>query len=170
MNEVTSKKPVVVDKTGGLQQQRSRSVNPFEEMDRLFESFFPKNWMQPLRREWPEWVELSLPFEGGTPKVDVLERDEAVIVKAALPGVDKDNMDISVTEDQVTIKAATKHEKEEEKGDYHRREISQGSYSRTVPLPVAVQSDKAKASFKDGVLELTLPKAAPAKRHSIKVE
>ncbi len=170
MNEVTSNKPAVSDKSGGLQQQRSRSINPFEEMDRLFESFFPRNWMQPLRREWPEWAELNAPFEGRTPKVDVLEKDDAVVVKAELPGVNKDDMDISVTEDHVSINATTKQEKEEEKGDYHRREISQGSFSRTVALPAAVQSDQAKASFKDGVLELTIPKAAPAKRHTIKVE
>ncbi len=170
MNEVTANKPAVSDKAGKLQQQRVRAVNPFEEMDRLFESFFPRSWMQPVRREWPEWAELTVPFEGRIPKVDVVERDDSVVVRAELPGVDKKDLDISLTEDSVTITAEIKKESEEEKGDYHRREISRGSFSRSVTLPAAVQGDQAKADFKDGVLELTLPKAAPAKRHSIKVE
>ena len=170
MNETTSNKPAVFEKGGNLKRHQARSMSPFDEMDRLFEDFFPRGWMQPMRRQWPEWVELGAPFEGRTPKVDVLEQDEAVVVRAELPGVDKDNLDISLTEDSVTISATTKQESEEEKGDYHRREISQGSFSRTVALPVAVQGDQAKASFNDGVLELTLPKAAPAKRHNIKVE
>jgi len=170
MNEMTANKSAVSEKGGKLQQQRVRGMNPFEEMDRLFENFFPRGWMQPTRREWPEWAGLAVPFEAHIPKVDVVERDDTVVVRAELPGVDKDNLAISLTEDSVTITAETKQENEEEKGDYHRREISRGSFSRSVVLPAAVQSDQAKANFKDGVLELTLPKAAPAKRHSIKVE
>ncbi len=169
MNEEIVNKAATPEKSGKL-QQRSRSMSPFEEMDRLFEGFFPGGWMQPLRREWSGWNELNAPFEGRTPKVDVLERDDAVVVRAELPGVDKDNLDISLTEDSVTISATTRQDSDDKKGDYHRREISEGSFSRTLPLPTAVQGDQAKAGFKDGVLELTLPKAAPAKRHSIKVE
>ncbi len=170
MNEVTTKKPAVSEKGGKLQQQRVRAMSPFDEMDRLFEDFFPRGWMQPLRHEWPAWAEVAAPFAGRSPKVDVVERDDSVVVRAELPGVNKDDMDISLTEDSVTINATTRQESEKEEGDYHRREISQGSFSRTVALPAAVQSEEAKASFKDGVLELTLPKAAPAKRHTIKVE
>ncbi len=168
MNEVVTKKRAA-PATGVKRQQpqRVRAMNPFEEMDRLFEGFFPRGWMQPLR---PEWAETAAPFEGRIPKVDVVERDDSIVVRAELPGVKKDDMDISLTEDSVTITATTRQESEEEKGDYHRREISQGSFARTVALPAAVQGDEAKASFKDGVLELTLPKAAPARRHTIKVE
>ncbi|NOY62734.1 MAG: Hsp20/alpha crystallin family protein [Gammaproteobacteria bacterium] len=170
MNETTTNRPAVSEKGGKLRQRRGRSVNPFEEMDRLFEGFFPSGWVQPVRSQWPEWSELGAPFEGRTPKVDVVERDDSIVVRAELPGVDRDNLDISLTEDSVTISATTKQESTKEEGDYHRREISQGTFSRTVALPAAVQGDQAKASFKDGVLELVLPKAAPAKRHSIKVE
>jgi len=157
-------------KGGGLQQRQRRAMSPFDEMDRMFEGFFPRGWMRPMRMDWPEWSTLQAPFEGRTPKVDVVERDNEVVVRAELPGVDKDNLDVSVTDDSVTIKATTQQESEEEKDDYHRREISQGSFSRTVALPASVQSDQAKASFKNGMLELTLPKAVPAKRHNIKVE
>ncbi len=170
MNKQMSQKSTTPEAAGRMQHQRARALSPLDEMDRLFDSFFPRGWMQPLRRDWPEWGELSAPFDGRAPKVDVVERDNSVVVRAELPGMDKDNLDISLTEDSVTITATTKQESEEEKGDYHRREISQGSFSRMLALPAAVQSDQAKASFKNGVLELTLPKAAPAKRHSIKVE
>ncbi len=170
MNEVVTKQSVTPEKGVKLSQPRARALNPFEEMDRLFEGFFPRSWMQPLRRDWPEWAEASAPFEGRVPKVDVVERDDAVVVRAELPGVCKDDLDISLTEDSVTISATTKQESESEEGDYHRREISRGSFARTVALPAAVQGDEAKASFNDGVLELTLPKAAPARRHTIKVE
>jgi HSP20 family protein len=149
--------------------QPARALSPFEEMERLFEGYFPRGWLRPLRREWPSWGELA-PFEGKMPRVDVIERDDEVIVKAELPGVDKKNLDVSVTETAVTIKGSSSHEEKEEKGDYYRSEISRGSYSRTLSLPSDVEADKAKAKFKDGVLELTLPKMKKAKRHAIKVE
>ncbi len=154
----------------GLQHRHRRAINPFEEMERMFEGFSPRDWMRPMRWERPEWAILEAPFEGRTPKVDVVERDAEIMVRAELPGVNKNNLDVSVTDDNVTIKATTKSEREEEKGNYHRHEISEGSFSRTIALPASVQSDQSKASFKNGVLELTLPKAAPAKRHNIKVE
>jgi HSP20 family protein len=93
-----------------------------------------------------------------------------VIVKAELPGVDKKDLDISVTQNTVTIKGTTSHEEKEEKGDYYRCEMSHGSYSRTLSLPADVDEKKSKAKFKNGVLELTLPKLKKSKRHTVKVE
>jgi HSP20 family protein len=104
------------------------------------------------------------------PKVDVIERDDEVIVKAELPGVDKKDLDVSVTENSVTIKGTTSHEEKEEKGDYYRCEISRDAYARTVALPSYVDADKAKANFKDGVLELKLPKVEKSKRRSIEIK
>jgi len=147
-----------------------RALSPFEEMDRLFEDYFSRGWMRPFRWEWPSLGEMAKPFEGKMPKVDVIERDDEVIVKAELPGVDKKDLDVSVTENSVTIKGSTSHEEKEEKGDYYRCEISRGAYARTVALPSYVDADKAKASFKDGVLELKLPKVEKSKRRSIEIK
>jgi HSP20 family protein len=147
-----------------------RALSPFEEMDRLFEDYFSRGWMRPFRWEWPSLGEMAKPFEGKMPKVDVIERDDEVIVKAELPGVDKKDLDVSVTENSVTIKGTTSHEEKEEKGDYYRCEISRGAYARTVALPSYVDADKAKASFKDGVLELKLPKVEKSKRRSIEIK
>jgi len=147
-----------------------RALSPFEEMDRMFEDFFPRGWMRPFRWEWPSLGEMAKPFDGKMPKVDVIDRDDEVVVKAELPGVEKKDLDVSVTETSVTIKGTTSHEEKEEKGDYYRCEISRGAYARTVALPSYVDADKAKASFKDGVLELTLPKVEKSKRRSIEIK
>jgi HSP20 family protein len=150
--------------------QPAQVMSPFEEMEHFFESRFPKGWMSPSHWPRPSWAELSAPFEGKTPKVDVINRDNEVIVKAELPGVDKKDLDISVTKNSVTIKGSTSHEEKEEKGDVYRCEISRGSYTRTLALPADVNEDKAKAKFKNGILELTLPKVEKSKRHTVKVE
>ena len=149
--------------------QPARALSPFEEMDRMFDQFFRRGWMRPWRFEWPSFPELALP-EMKMPKVDVLDRENEVVIKAEVPGVEKKDLDISVGEDTVTIKGSTTHEEKEEKGDYYRREISRGAFLRTVALPATVDGSKAKASFKDGMLELVLPKTEKAKRHSVKVD
>lgn len=150
-------------------QTTLRALSPFEEMDRLFESAFPRSWMRPLRWEWPE-ISARSAFEGKMPKVDVVDRQNEIVVKAEVPGVEKKDLEISMTEDTVTIKGSTRHEEKEEKGDYYRREISTGSFSRTVALPGEVDTARAKANFKDGVLELVIPKIEKAKRRTIHIE
>lgn len=150
--------------------EQQRPLTPFEAMDKLFDSYFPGGWMRPFRVDWPEWAQGSAPFEGKTPKVDVIDRDSEVVVKAELPGVDKKDIDLSVTRTTVSIKATTSHEDKEEKGDYYRCEMSRGVFARTVMLPADVAEDKAKAKFKDGVLELILPKLEQTQRRNITVE
>jgi len=146
------------------------ALSPFDEMDRLFDDYFSRGWLSPFRFEWPLHRAAAAPFEGKTPHVDLIENEDDVIIKAELPGVDKKDLDISLTSNTVTIKGSTSHEEKEEKGNYYRREISRGSYSRTLSLPVDVDEDKARAKLKDGYLELVLPKSAKAKKRTIKVE
>lgn len=150
--------------------QSAHALSPFEEMDRLFDTYLSRGWLSPFRWSAPKWNEASATFEGKMPNVDVIDRDKEIVVKAELPGVDKKDIDISVTKDAVTIKGTTSHEEKEEKGDYYRCEISHGSYARTVALPSNVDEEKAKAMFKDGILEITIPKTGEAKRKSIKID
>jgi HSP20 family protein len=152
------------------QAETAPAPSPFDEMDRFFDNYFSRRWMQPFRSTRPSWSDLPAPFEGKTPRVDVIERDDEIIVKAEVPGVDKKDLDISVTDNSVSIKGSTRHEAKEEKGDYYRCEISSGSFSRMVRLPADVDAEKARSKFKDGVLELTLPKMKKATRHTIKVD
>ena len=150
--------------------ESAQVLSPFEEMERMFDNYFSRGWKRPFRSEWPSFSGLAQPFEGKSPSVDVIERDDAVIVKAELPCVDKKDIDVSVTSNTVTIKGSTSHVEKEEKGDYYRCEMSRGSYQRTLSLPADVDEGKAKAKLKDGILELTLPKVTKSKRKSVKVE
>lgn len=143
----------------------TRWISPFGEIERLFDDFFPRGMLRAgaMMPETPA-------FEGRVPKVDVIDREREFVVRAELPGVKKDDVDLSVGENTVTIKATTSHEEKEEKGDYYRCEISRGSFMRTVPLPAYVDSEKAKAKFDNGILELTLPKLEQSQRRRITVE
>jgi HSP20 family protein len=170
-NNTGNKGEVRVRKPGdGMAQTGdSKSLHLFEEVDRLFESLMARGWLRPLHWDIPLFEESRMPFEGKVPRVDVIDRKKEVVIRAEIPGVDKRDLDISMTDTAVTIKGTSSHEKKEEKDDYYRREIAKGSFSRTVPLPDNVDGGKARASFRDGVLELTVPKVKDSKRHSIKL-
>jgi HSP20 family protein len=122
--------------------------------------------MRPFRWDLPSLRSV----EARLPKVDVIERDTEILVRAELPGAEKKDIDVSLTDRTITIKATTRTEKKEEKGDYHRQEISTGEVSRTVTLPAEVDGQKASAEFKDGLLEVTLPKTAATNRTRVEVK
>ena len=102
--------------------------------------------------------------------VDVTETDEHLVVKAALPGINPEDVDISVNEGVLTVKGETKSDETSDAENFHRREIRYGAFYRTIPLPVQVNDDKAEAEFKDGFLTVTLPKAEQARPKQIKVK
>ncbi len=156
---------------------RSAGLVPFEEMDRWFDEMvhrfddvLGRRWWPPLERLLPSMPDLRAPFEGRVPRADLIDREAEVVIRAELPGVAKEDLDVSLAEDTVTIRAKSRYEAKEEKGEYQRRELSRGEFQRVFRLPAAVKGDEAKASFKDGVLELVLPKVAVARRRTIKVE
>lgn len=157
---------------GNISQPQSamptRWISPFDDMEHLFDELLGAGMMRPGLLHRGLRPELQA-FEGRIPRVDVLDREGEFLVRAELPGVDKKDLDISLGENSLTIKASSSHEGKEESGDYYRREISRGSFARTVPLPGLVDSDKAKADFKDGILEITLPKLEQSKRRRIEV-
>ncbi|WP_192034629.1 Hsp20/alpha crystallin family protein [Halomonas sp. YLGW01] len=154
-----------------LTEPQHQALNPFHEMERMFDKMFERGWMPSMwRREHPLWERFGHLEQQDLPKVDVIDRDAELIVKAELPGIKREDLDISVTEDSVTIKGESKQETKEETGEYFRSEISQKSYSRTLSLPCEVDTDKAEASFNDGVLELTLPKQKEANRRKVEIK
>jgi len=161
-----SRKQQVVTAKEGEVQRMPRALSAFDEMDRVFDEFFGRGWLRPFRWERP-----SLFGEGAfAPKVDVLDRDDDVVVRAELPGVKKEDVEVSISGNMLTIKGETKHEEKEEKGDYYRAEMSRGAFSRTFSLPTEVDQARAAAAMKDGVLELTLPKIEKSKRRTIKID
>jgi HSP20 family protein len=101
--------------------------------------------------------------------LDIYETDQDVVVKASMPGVKAEDVDISVVGDTLTVKGEAKSESEVEDGCYYCRERRQASYQRTVTLPSVTVPDKAEAKLENGILTLTLPKAEAVKPKSIKV-
>ena len=146
------------------------TLTPWEELDRWFAGLGRGGGLHPFGRHWLEFPETMTPFTGKLPKVDLLDRDHEIVVRAELPGVSKDDVEVTVEEFSLTIKATTRQEQEEEEGEYYHREMSSGEYQRTLALPAAVDEEKARASFTDGVLELTLPKQEQTRRKSVKVD
>ena len=104
-----------------------------------------------------------------TPPVDIYETDEALVMKAELPGFSKDDISIEMKENTLVIKGERKHEDEVKEGNYHRMERSYGAFQRAFMLPMTVDQEKVKASYKDGILELRLPKVQAAQPKRIAV-
>jgi HSP20 family protein len=139
---------------------------PFKEMmtlrnamDRLFEDSFvrPSTWL----------------FEGegrGTLPLDMYQTENEIVVKASLPGFKPEDVDISISGDTLTIKGERKEETETKEENYFYKERRYGSFSRMVTIPVEVKSEAAEATFENGELTLTIPKAETAKPKQIKVK
>lgn len=103
------------------------------------------------------------------PRVDVVERDEEVTIRAELPGVQKDDLEVTVNEQAVTIRASVRREEKEEAGEYYRAGIVQRELSRTVGLPATVDGENGTAELRDGMLELRLPKTVKSKHKRIEI-
>jgi HSP20 family protein len=125
-------------------------------LDRFFEDF-----------------ELPSPFSGEmtfTPAFDVSETENELIVKAEVPGMDQKDIDINLSDGLLTIKGEKKHEKEDKNENYHCVERHYGKFSRTMRVPFEVEADKVDATYKDGVLKVTLPKSETAKPKKIEIK
>lgn len=134
--------------------------------DRLTEDFWRRPFPSPMLGErWP-FPMVSMK----APSLDVFEEKDEIVVKADLPGMSKDEIEVTVTENVVTIKGEKKKEEEVKEKDYYRRERSYGSFVRSVELPSEVKSEQIKANFKDGVLEIRMPKTEEAKKKAVSVK
>jgi HSP20 family protein len=166
----------MAEKKAKEEKKEARELTPFpsrrsllsavDEMERLFDRYVGGWGLGPPRLprlRWPEELEVSFP------DVDVFEEGNEVVVKAEMPGVKKEEVDIELTEDSVTISGEKKKEEKVEKKDYCRVERSYGSFSRTVALPAEVKAGEAKAVFKNGVLEMRIPKKEETKKVKVSV-
>lgn len=142
-------------------------LSPFEEMEHRFEEMFRRpfsllgsSWFPRVRM--PEMEEIS-------PTVDIFEEGGDVVVKAELPGMKKEDIDVKLTETTLTISGEKKKEEKIEKKNYYRIERSYGSFARAFSLPAEVETDKAKAQFTEGILQIRVPKTEEAKKKEKKV-
>ena len=139
--------------------------NPFTRMaslERAMDRLFDERFFIPYRL-------FSFGTDENTP-IDMYNTDKEVVVKAALPGVKPEKVDVSITDDTLTIKGETKAEEKIEREDYLYREHRYGAFCRSVALPSRLKTEKAEASFENGILTLTIPKSAEAKPKQLKVK
>jgi HSP20 family protein len=127
-------------------------------MDRLFDEGFSRPW-----RFLPSDQEATFPIE-------VSETDHEVEIKASLPGIDPNEVEITIQNDVLTVRGEHKEATEDKKREYYRREVRYGGFHRSLALPTSVDSEKAEAEFKNGMLYLRLPKAEAVRPKQIKVK
>lgn len=172
MAETASKVRVKTEKSAaGMPQEWRPFENLRREVDRLFDEFDGGFWRSPFRGSLFDVT----PFRHGSadltalPALDVSETEIAYEITAELPGMDEKNVEVKVANGILTIKGEKKEEKEEKKKDYYMRGRSFGSFERSFQVPGDVDGDKIEASFKKGVLSVTLPKSAEAEKAAKKI-
>ena len=158
-------------------ERESRAVTPWRpfseiaRLDREMESFFDQLLFgRRDRRFLPEFWWPTERLSIGALVVDVYEKKNEIVVKTELPGMSRDDIQINITDNVLTITGEKKEEGEVKEEDYYRRERTYGRFSRALELPKAVQIEKAQAIFKNGVLEIRIPKTEEAKRKEIEVK
>jgi HSP20 family protein len=131
------------------------------DMDTLFDDFFRGFEVDPFFRSH------TTAF---SPKVDVTENDKEIRVSAELPGINEKDIDITLNHDSLTIKGEKKEEKEDKGKDYYRMERSYGSFCRSIPIPVEIETDKVNASYKKGILKIRIPKSPKSVEEKKKIK
>ena len=134
-----------------------------EAMDRLFDDAFTRPFS--LRSGGSTWSSAW-----SSPAIDMYQTEDDIVVKAALPGIKADEVQINVTGDVLTLRGETKQEEERKDKSWHIREHRWGAFERSIILPTAVISDKAKADFDNGILTITLPKSEEVKSKTITIK
>jgi HSP20 family protein len=165
-------------KTGGKAEPTSavREWRPFEalhrEADRLFDDVGAGFWRFPFRRSTfdLEPFHQREPSWEMAPAMDIAETDKGYEISAELPGMSESDVEVIAANGVLTIKGEKKEEKEEKKKDYHLTERRYGAFSRRMPIPDEVEADKIEATFKKGVLTVTLPKKAEAQKPEKKIQ
>jgi len=146
-------------------------LRPITDIGKAFEDFLGQKW--PSVWDWGHMpsVDDLFEFEGQRlPSLDVINRDSEVLIRAEVPGFDKKDINVSISDNILTIKGQSSSESKEEKGDYYRHEISSASFARSVTLPGNVDESKVVANLKNGILEVTLPKSETVKRRTVEVK
>jgi len=151
----------------------------FERMlDRFDQMMATDLWSRPFSSMWPSLPSLFRPSRAlmgeafclRAPAVDLYEGEEEIVLKAEVPGMEKGDLKIDLTDSMLTISGEKKKEEDVKEEAYSYSERSYGSFSRSLQLPCGVKSDKAKATFKNGILEIKLPKTDEAKKRRVSVK
>ena len=175
MADTSTKVPVETGKTAEAgapapREERASFETLRREIDRLLDDFRPMGWRLPFGR--PSAFEMAWPRTEMfriTPAMDMVEKDGAFEITAELPGMDESNVEVKLSNGNLTIRGEKKEEREEDEKDYHLSERRYGSFQRMFRVPGGVDADRIEASFRNGVLRVTLPKTADAKASEKKI-
>lgn len=140
-----------------------------KDVESIFDRFLEEPFMNFWKMKLPEFEGLKA-FDTSFPKVDMFEKGNNLVVKIDVPGIDKKNISVSISDNVLHVKGEFKKEEKVEEEDYFYSERSSGSFSRRIRLPLEVEQSRVKAKFKDGVLEVELPKGAKSKPKEVKVD
>lgn len=143
-----------------------RALSPFEEMEHMFEDFFRRPFYLPAM--FPRMR--SLEAKAAAPRVDMFEDEDDLVIKAEVPGMTKEDLDVCITGDLLTITGEKKSQEKTEEKDFYYEERSFGSFTRKLHLPIETETSKATATFQDGLLEIRIPKSPVAKEKVKKLE
>jgi HSP20 family protein len=141
---------------------------PFSDIarwERLMDDVLGRRFRPLWVDQWLSGKDLGIPV----PALDLYEEKDEIVAKAEIPGIEKDAVQVNITDHLLTIKGEKKKEEETKEKNFYRAERSYGAFSRSVELPADVQVEKARASFRNGVLEIHLPKTDEAKKKEVKV-
>jgi HSP20 family protein len=152
-------------KTALVKRETPKMLSPFSEMERMMSDFMRR----PFAMFPAIWPRMDIIEEEMIPAIDIYEEDDSVIAKVELPGMKKEDINVEVNNGILKISGEKKREEKVEKKNYYRIERSSGSFERSITLPFETQADKAKASFKDGVLQIKIPKSEEAKKKETKI-
>ncbi len=144
------------------------ALSPLGEVERYFDEIFHQPFSLLGHPMWPRPQITDQKVI--SPTVDIFEEDKEMVVKAEIPGMKKSDISVDIGKNSITISGEKKQEKKVDRKDYHRFECSYGSFCRSFRLPDNVNTDKAKASFKNGVLEIRMPKSGKGKKKKITID
>ena len=147
-------------------RELQRRESPFDELEHMFDDFLNRRFLLPSlfpRLKRPDLAEVST-------SIDMFEEGNELVVKAELPGMKKEDLNVDLKDNYITISGEKKSEERTDRVDYHRVERSFGSFVRRLRLPVEIKADKVKASFCDGVLEIRMPKSEAPKETVKKIK
>jgi len=138
--------------------RHGHSFGLMDDLDRIFHDFGLGWGLRPESgRSWLKSPGREMGWDGWMPSVEVFQRGNDFIVRADLPGLRKEDVSVDVTDDTITIAGERRRQEDEEHGGVFRSERAYGSFRRVIPLPNGAMTDQAKAGFRDGVLEITMP-------------
>jgi len=166
----TTKQEVAVTSKSSEPEKSARQMlatEPYETFERFVDSMFRRDWLHPF---WREPLFETMESRERRTSVDVIDKDDHILVRAEMPGIDKKDVSVSMTDHLLTIKGTFGREEKEEMQHYYRHEIARGAFERSVLLPENIDSSKVEASLNNGVLEVTVAKAKESEQRVVEVK